>query len=234
MFYNIARYLYRKGCRYRVRHALLSLFFPSYIFFFSFCSFYWNSLYQLSDATLLFAFTLKWRTRQACVSLLLRQSSINDLGRKRHQARLCTPSILITLFLSNRRTSATNVVVVYYLHKTIIISRGTICLFFVIYCHHCGMNRCRACLHVSSRAHAAETSRYWCATDIICTNFNRLQTCTRYARPICRYIETRFYHKVLIRLWYMRECSDYFLISVYIIIAFNLAVGIYACTCVYA
>jgi len=123
-------------------------------------------------------------------------------------------------------------VVVYYLHKAIIISRDTICLFSVIYCHHCGMNRCRACLHVSLRAHAAEMSRYWYATDIICTNFNGLQTCTRYARPICQYIETWFYHKILTCLWYMREYKDYFLIRVYIITAFNLAVSLYVYLCI--
>lgn len=108
----------------------------------------------------------------------------------------------------------------YYFYKTIIISRLAICLFFVIYCHHCSTNRCRTFLYVSSRAHEAETSRYWCATDIICTNFKGLQTRTRYARPICRYIEIRFYREVLMRLymWIQRLFFNY---SAQIIIAFN-------------
>lgn len=188
-------------------------FFP----FFSFCSFYWNGLHRLSDATLLFAFTLKWRTRRACVSLLLRQS-INDLGRKRHRRSDYARRRFWSLCCF-QRTSAherRGPVVVYYFRKAIIISRDAICLFFFFFRNLLSSMRHEPLSSVLSRifacAHAAEASRYWCATDIICTNFNGLQTCTQYARPICRYIETRFRCEILMRSWYMPEHSDYFLI----------------------
>lgn len=132
----ILRGIYRKGCIACDMH-FYPFSFPRAVFsFFSFCSFYWNSL-QLSNVTLLFAFTLKWRTCQACVSLLLCQSSISDLGRKRH----CKFDYARRWFWSLchfQRTSAQvhkcreGMVVYYYgFHKTIIISRLAICLFFL-------------------------------------------------------------------------------------------------------
>lgn len=135
--------------------SFLRVFFP----FVSFCSFYWNSLHQPSDATLLFAFTLKWRTRQACVSLLLRQSSISDLGRKRHRRTDYTRHRFWSL-CRFQRTSARTLGA----GGSLLLSRGDhyiatrISAFFsIIYCHRRGMNHGRACLHVFLRAHAAET-----------------------------------------------------------------------------
>lgn len=166
----------RATCTFIPLLSLVCIFFP----FFSFCSFYWNSLHQLSDATLLFAFTLKWRTRRACVSLLLRQS-INDLGRKRHRRSDYARRRFWSLCCF-QRTSAherRELMVVYYFHKAIIISRDAICLFFVIYCHQCGMNRCRACFHVSSRAHMRLK---WADIDTRPTLFARTLTDCKRAR----------------------------------------------------